>query len=213
MAYGHAVDDAALALRRMILLGELKPGDHLRQDDLAHRLGVTRVPIREAFKLLVAEGILVHRRNHGHFVEHLSTEEVRQLYWIRDALENEVVRSARWPAADTLDALRELNDQMLASARRGEIEQLLTTNRTLHFVLFDLSPSRVITSEISRLWDRVVRYHALYLYTPEAALRVVEEHTAIIDSVQARDRPLYRRLMREHRHGGESAVVDVLGTP
>jgi DNA-binding GntR family transcriptional regulator len=210
VAYGHTVDDVTHELRRMIIMGRFTAGDHLRQDALATELGVTRVPIREAFKTLVAAGVLVHRRNQGHFVAERSTSELRQLYWLRGAMENEIIRTSVWPDSAGIQDFRVLNQQMRALSGVGAVDQILAANRDLHFRLFSLSPQTFIIKEVARLWDLVAQYHALYLHTPEAVDLVVAEHAEIIDAIADHDRPRYKRLLGEHRANGERTVVSVL---
>lgn len=215
MAYGYTVDQVVADLRKMILRGDLDAGDHLRQDDLAHRLGVTRVPIREAFKTLVAEGMLVHRHNYGHFVARLSSDELQQIYWVRKVLENEVVRTSQWPRAQTLVSARALNDDIVALAANTAktavaVDEIVACNRALHFLLFDLSSKDLIIREIGRLWDVSEQYHRVYLYEPDTIARVVREHAGIIDALEARDRSTYRRLLTEHRQRGESSVHQLI---
>lgn len=81
----------AQEIRKLINRGQLPPGLQLRQSDLADRFGISRVPVREALKLLAAESIIEHDPNRGFFVAPLSTDEARQLYRLRHLLEAELL--------------------------------------------------------------------------------------------------------------------------
>lgn len=70
--YWLKAEPATSRLRELVASGSCRPGEHLRQDHVAQLLGLTRVPVREAFETLTAERILVHRRNLGHFVAELT---------------------------------------------------------------------------------------------------------------------------------------------
>lgn len=183
----------------MIASGELEPGDHLRQDDLAQRLGTTRVPIREAFKALTADGVLVHRRNQGHFVARLTSKELRQLYWLRDTLEDEVARTARWPESNVLCNLRALNDQFGSHGHSGALNLMHQVDSVLHFTLWSLSPLQVIVAELSRNQRLREPYRTLVPYNTEMVDRSVADHKAIIDALQRHDRAAYEELLAAHR--------------
>ena len=87
--------EAVLAeLRRAIVTGELAPGEQVLQDALAERFGVSRVPLREALKILEGEGQVTYRPHRGYFVAELDVDDLREVYRIRDLLESEAVRVA-----------------------------------------------------------------------------------------------------------------------
>ena len=84
--------EAVLAeLRRAIAAGELRPGEQVLQDALAERFGVSRVPLREALKILEGEGQVTYRPHRGYFVAELDLDDLREVYRIRDLLETEAI--------------------------------------------------------------------------------------------------------------------------
>lgn len=202
--YGGKAEGATLALREMIARGELSPGQHLRQDQLAQHIGTTRVPIREAFKTLVAEGLLVHRRNEGHFVVELSSHELHQLCWLRSTLEDELARTARWPDASLLARCRELNEQILALGPHvlephGAIYEIIELDLALHLELWNLSDQEMLTSELLRVWRIMGPYRMSMGYTPQVVEEeVVQGHAALIDALERRDRHAYRSALSRH---------------
>lgn len=216
LIHGNGKGERTLsALRNMIARGELRPGEQLRQDHLAHRIGTTRVPIREAFKTLVAEGLLVHRPNHGHFVARLNSHELGQLCWLRRVLEDELARTARWPDAALVAHLRELNDRIRALGSRvleqhDAVYEITEIDLALHIDLWKLSEQKVLTGEILRVWRMMGPYRTAMGYTP----RMVEEevfqgHAALIDALERRDRDAYRSSLARHLERA-SRVVDFL---
>ena len=74
-------------LRRLILSGGAPPGTQIPPAEIADAFGVSPIPVREALKTLVGEGLIVHRRNAGYRVSQLSTEELREIYFVRGTLE------------------------------------------------------------------------------------------------------------------------------
>lgn len=197
--YGSKVERAVLALRDMIARGELLPGEHLRQDQLAQRLGTTRVPVREAFKTLVAEGLLVHRRNEGHFVIKLTSHELHQLCWLRTVLEDELARTARWPDTASVAHLRELNDRIRALGPRVAMHEIVEIDLALHLEMWNLSDQKLLIGELLRVWRMMGPYRVLMGYTPQVVEEViVSGHTALIDALERRDRHAYRSSLANH---------------
>ena len=158
---GALSDQMVEKVRRAILRGMLYPGEHLSQSRLAEDFAVSKVPVREALKQLHAEGLLQHDRNRGYFVARPSRSEARQLYRMRRWLESELLRGARWPDAAELASLRELLAivaEPLTAANREEWTDALARMR---FMIFDLSPDKILLREARRLWTLTDRFRAL----------------------------------------------------
>src|ERR1700753_537257 len=110
-------------IREMITKGVLAPGVHLRQAELADQFGVSRVPVREALKLLAAESLVLHDQNRGFFVASVSSDEARQLYRIRQLLEGEVLSTIEWPDKEMLVQFEKAVDEiekLQATGQRAE---------------------------------------------------------------------------------------------
>src|SRR5947207_6600193 len=106
-------------LRSAILQGNLSPGEQIRQAEWADRLGISRIPVREALKSLAAEGLLSHDHNRGYFVTRFGPLEMAQIYLMRRLLEAELIRGLDLPRPDHIQRLRELG-QAAARAKMGE---------------------------------------------------------------------------------------------
>src|SRR5690606_7159665 len=104
----------AQQIREMISRGVLSPGVHLGQTELADRFETSRAPVREALKLLASEGTLQHDKNRGFFVSQFSSDEVRQLYRLRELVEGEVLESVVWPDEAKLAVLQQQLDHLLS---------------------------------------------------------------------------------------------------
>lgn len=166
-------------------------------------LDTTRVPVREAFQRLVAEGVLEHVKNRGHFVTLLGSAELEQLCWMRAALEDEVIRTTEWPNEAGFAKLRELADEvaMFASHERPyDYGKVTRADRKFHYALWALSPLTVIHRELVRVWRQTEPY---YIYMPlsdhNQVANSVAEHESILGAIAARDRELYLERMVTHR--------------
>jgi DNA-binding GntR family transcriptional regulator len=203
------------AVRQMILSGELLPGETIRPARLAGRLGMSRIPVREALTALQAEGVVTYTPRIGHAVARFSAAEFAQVYLMRRLLEAELLGSADLAAAD-LGFLEQRNAGLarLAGGPAGDGEWLLERkrlNREFHFHLLGLSPHRVILAETERLWNMSELYRSLYAYDPLSLERIVAEHAAIIDAVRDRSRTALLAAADRHRGSAEIAVLRRLG--
>ncbi|CAB3723772.1 HTH-type transcriptional regulator McbR [Paraburkholderia rhynchosiae] len=181
----------AAETRKLINRGTLAPGFQLRQSDLAERFGISRVPIREALKLLAAEGIIEHDPNRGFFVAQLSSEEARQLYRMRQLLEAELLITIEWPTPAQMKRLKamlaRLEELLSAGNREGWIEH----HRAFHDMIFDLSPNKVIKREVLRMMRLTDRYRALAAdISAHPQHRSANIETQLLKALESKDRDL-----------------------
>jgi DNA-binding GntR family transcriptional regulator len=207
---GGAVGTAVVAIRELIRLRELLPGEPVRQQDMAKRLGMSRVPVREALKALQTEGIVSHSPNQGYFVSKFSADELDQIYLMRRVLETALLQALVFPDAERLAAIVELNGRLAAAAAAGEVAPVVQLNREFHEAVFSLSPLRTVHREVRRLWEMSESYRALYLYGP-GRTRIAQEHQAIIDALGARDLDALIAATNRHRSGAQEEVAAMLG--
>ncbi|WP_323959497.1 FCD domain-containing protein [Arthrobacter sp. JZ12] len=198
---------ALAELRRMIIAGEVEPGQPLRQDALAERLGVSRVPLREAFKILEGEGQIVYEPHRGFKVARLSLEDLLEVYRIRKLLETEAASAAVERADSSVlqamkDAAREVEDASAAA----DILPMTEANRRFHFVLLSASGMPRLEKLIQVLWDATDTYRFVYYGTPTNRERVEAEHNLIIDAFAARDAERLVKHLDEHRDHAVDAL-------
>ena len=173
----------ASELRAQIVRGTLLPGEHLGQTQLADRFERSKVPIREALKLLATEGFLRHDRNRGYFVAPLELEEARQLYKLRRWLETELLETAEWPNEKTIARLRARFDELDKIDQVQNFDSWAKTLEGLRYSLFDLSPQKVVLREATRLWRLTDRYRTLLPRT-----MAVSPERKLLDALAAKDR-------------------------
>ncbi|HLS77659.1 MAG TPA: GntR family transcriptional regulator [Nocardia sp.] len=209
---GRTTGRVVAELERLIASGELLPGQPIRQVLMAERLGVSRLPIREALRHLTAEGLVSHEHNVGYTVARLRQSDFDQIYLMRAALEPELLRSLPAFSAAALAEVTELGQRVAEAAERGDVPAMRMHNKAFHFAIFERSPLNLVVAEVRRLWTLAMPYHAAYLYDPAARARVVTEHDQMIDALARHDNERLVRLMREHRRGGEESAGITLRT-
>lgn len=199
----------AEGIRELITRGALGPGVHLGQAELASRFKASRVPIREALKLLVSEGLIQHDANRGFFVAAMSTDDAVQLYRVRHLLEHELLSTIKWPGSQELDELRteakEL-DRLLVEGKRSE---WANRHREFHRAIFELSDQKVLVREVVRLWTRTDRYRSL-LPPPSPAEGGRSGERALVEALAKRDRKGLLRIFEKHRTYVEAVLVNTL---
>lgn len=205
-----SVEKCLFEVRKMILTGELLPGEKVHQVDLAQRLDVSRIPLREALSTLAAEGILTHRRNSGYQVSRFSSDDLSELYLMRRLLETELIRSATL-GRDLAEKLEGINEQIRITDPSAHPKLYQDLNQRFHFLIFERSPLRLVREDVARLWYRSSFYRSLYLHEVTTASRVVIEHEGIIEAVGADDLESLIALSDDHREGTEHLATQRLG--
>jgi DNA-binding GntR family transcriptional regulator len=194
---GDSVEAASEAIRDLITGRELLPGQQLRQDELAERLGFSRGPTREALQALRKEGIVRHAKNRGYVVTRFDYFEMQQLYKLRDLVESEVLLSLPKPTAKQVARLRSLNNQL---AKSRDMQSTIRLNEAFHFEMFELSPLKLLVEEIDRLWKMATAYRSLGVAVSATPERVMAEaHDGILDAFARHDLDELVKQCREHR--------------
>ncbi|MER7538571.1 GntR family transcriptional regulator [Streptomyces sp. NPDC097704] len=198
-------------LRRAITTGELRPGGPIRQEALAARFEVSRVPLREALKALEAEGLVVHHVHRGYFVAELSLNDLEEIYRIRQLLETEAVRMAvRWTPDGTIAALERIQRDVERAADEGDVAAMAAANRLFHFTLIEASGMPRLVRLIATLWDATDAYRSLYYAESGHRKQAIREHRAVISSLRHGDEENTVRWLDEHRAHAVAALREVL---
>jgi DNA-binding GntR family transcriptional regulator len=193
--------------RRAILTGDYAPGSALRLQELAARNGVSMIPVREALRMLEAEGFIESIPNRGARVASLSMEDMLDVYRTRIVLELEALRQAVPNITPPILAkARKLNNKIVRQfEQKGHAEY--EDHRAFHFALYEPSGSKWLMRLISIVWDHTERYRRIGAsrVTPASA-RV--EHERILDLIGAGDVPGAVDALRNHlEHSVEQFTV------
>jgi len=198
-------------VRRAIVTGDLKPGEQIVQDALAEQYGVSRVPLREALKILEGEGQVTYKPHKGYFVTELSTADLEEVYRLRELLEGEAIRVGIPRLTDEdLHRIAEAAEECEAASAAMDIVGLTAANRRFHFELIESSEMPRLTRLVSVLWDSTDVYRSLYYGDSAHRATVIEEHRAIVAAARARDADEVVRLLQEHREHAIEGVRAVL---
>ncbi|OYD66682.1 DNA-binding GntR family transcriptional regulator [Rhodococcus sp. OK302] len=197
-------------IRQMIVSGELLPGQKVHQAELAERLDVSRIPVREALSTLQAEGVLEHKSNTGYTVTRFSSEDLAELYLMRRLLETEILASIDLSSVDVAE-LERIQEQVDNAEPSEQGPEFLEVNHRFHFRLFEYSPLRRVLQEVERLWYLSDFYRALYVHEKSSRQKVSDDHERILQAVRNQDSVELIRASDEHRSATEVLVASRLG--
>lgn len=195
-------EEVAAQLREMIVNGELVAGKKAPEADLCQRFGVSRTPMREAFKALAAEGLIRLVPNRGAIVAKISREDVAELFPIMGALEGLAgeLACARVTNAE-LARIRRSHEQMVRHYERGEIAPYYRLNRAIHEAIFEAAGNVTLTAMFQTLVARTASVRFTAQKSPARWAEAVADHDAMLKALEARDGPALGRILRDHiRH-------------
>ena len=204
--------EAVLAeLRRLITAGRLRPGQQIVQDALAVQFGVSRVPLREALKILEGEGQVTYVAHRGYFVTQLSLSDLIEVYRIREILEAEAVTIAvPQMTAEDFHRLDEAERDVQAAADIGDVVAMTSANRRLHFAILDACALPRLVWLIRLLWDATEVYRSVYYNDANNREMVDSEHQALVAAVRAGDAATALVVLTAHREHAIAALRPVL---
>lgn len=210
MGSGTADQEVLAAVRDLLTTGQLRPGQPVRQGDLAAQLGVSRVPVREALQTLQAIGLLEHLPNRGYVVASLTFAEIEELYRLRQIIETDAIRQgfAGGPSQQMIWKMRRAHEQeRLASTADIVLSNRL--NREFHFPLFEAS-TRLQQRLIAQMWDSTDPYRILYYAHGGILSRSLDEHAEILAATEAGDLDRVIQLSDEHRYHGVKELARIM---
>jgi DNA-binding GntR family transcriptional regulator len=188
----------ATYLRDAILGGDLRPGDRIRQEEVAERFGASRLPVREALRTLEAEGLAESEPHKGARVPRLSQHEVEVIYEMRERLEPlALVESLPQLGEVDHDRLEEVQQRIEANE---DLEKFLDLDREFHMLTYSGCHIDPLSSMVTRLWNSTQHYRRAYVALGgRSRMWVVNsEHRLILDAVRRRDAQDAERFLAGH---------------
>lgn len=142
-------------LRKMILFGDLVPGQAITIQGLTTQMNAGMTPVREALRRLIAEGALTHQGNRRVSVPVLTTQCLNELAFMRKTLEPELTRRAANHMTETaLAELEAIDDELNTAIAQGDIAGYLTHNHRFHALIYGCADAPIITATVDQLWLR-----------------------------------------------------------
>ncbi|MDT0261657.1 GntR family transcriptional regulator [Jatrophihabitans lederbergiae] len=202
-------DQVLVALRQRIVNGDYAPGERLTEDRLAEDFGVSRNPVREALRVVQAEGFVVMVPRRGAVVASPDATTIADMFAVRQRLETLAARLAaeRASAADVV-VLRELLDAARQATDQVQFARVAELNSQLHLKVIDISGNRWLSAMASALY-----LHVQWVFRMGAAHRAPHswvEHIRLVDAIEAGDPDAAEAAAMAHVDAASTAALDTL---
>jgi DNA-binding GntR family transcriptional regulator len=204
-----AANQVANVLRQWIVTGRLAAGRHIKQEAIAEELGVSRVPVREAFVILEAEGIIVREKYKGAFVAKISLAEIKETYLLRDLLESFLFEKALPLISE--DDLRQAENIIRQSDEAQTSQDWTRLNVEFQMTLYRpslLSLTMQTLVSVLRRSDRYFRLQQAISRTLRDSRR--DQHQRIVDVIRSGDHEAALQAMRLHIQDNSVEVIEYL---
>lgn len=192
-------DQVFQKLRKDILTGRYKRGEELVEGTVGKELGVSRTPVREAFRQLELEGLVEVIPHRGTFVDGISAKDIHDIYMIRSRLEG---LCAGWAARlRTEEELEKLEETVYLSkfhAQKEHYEQVFELDSRFHEILYEASHSRMLAHTLSDFHQYVQKARKMSITSRSRSRKSNEEHQAILEAIRAQDAGKVEELATQH---------------
>ncbi len=186
-------------LKKAIITGEIPAGERIVETEYADRLHISRTPLREALRKLERDGLVEYVMRRGVVVHAFTTEDVDQIYTIRNSLEMltlpYIIENA---TAEDIASLREKLAAMDALISKDDVEGLSPLARDFHTCLTAISGKNRILRVIEGQDEYIRRFSAMAIQQENRRSSAHEEHHKLVDLVEKKDLPALEELMRHH---------------
>ncbi|MGJ7541816.1 GntR family transcriptional regulator [Variovorax sp. LT1R16] len=200
-------DEVATALREEIFAGVLVPGSFLDEAALCERLAISRTPLREALKVLTAEGLLRHEPRRGCFVAEVTERDLDEIFPVISLLEGRCAWEAARNASDAdIATLESLHDKLVKHAAAKRITAYYATNLVIHEAIITLADNRWLAQTIGDLRKILKLARLQQLNAPGRLAQSLSEHLAVFAALKARDSDGAEAAMRTHLNRQREAL-------
>lgn len=186
-------------LREDILSGKYDEHEELKEVAIGEEMGVSRTPVREAFRQLELEGLIQIIPNKGAYVTGITEKDVRDIYHIRSLLEG---LCARWATEHiTREQMEEMEENVYLAkfhAQKGHLEQLADLDNRFHDILYEACNSKILEHQLKDFHQYVLRVRKKTLASANRGPQSNEEHEGIMEAIKAQNADLAEQLANRH---------------
>ncbi|MDE7252327.1 MAG: GntR family transcriptional regulator [Acetatifactor sp.] len=186
-------------LRDDILSGKYEEHEELKEVAIGEELGVSRTPVREAFRQLELEGLIQIIPNKGAYVTGITEKDVQDIYMIRSLLEG---LCARWATEHiTKEQMEEMEENIYLAkfhAQKGHLDQLAELDNRFHDIMYEACNSKMLEHQLKDFHQYVLRVRKKTLNNANRGPKSNEEHEQIMEAIKAGDADLAEKLANQH---------------
>lgn len=201
-------EELVARLRTMIVDGTMPPGKKVPEKDLCERFAVSRTPLREALKVLAADGLLYLEPNRGAWVTELTESEVSEVFPVLGALEALSGELACENITDEeLAALRRHHDQMMLSYKEQDLDDYFQANQRIHAGILSAARNETLVIQCEALSARMQRARYLANISEDRWAEAVSEHEEIIAALEVKDGKALGEILKKHMHNKQLSIL------
>ena len=168
-----------------IIKNELKPGERLKETEIGQKMGVSRGPVREAFRLLEAEGLVINQPRKGLIVSPLNMEEVEDIYEIRPWLEGNITRLAVDNTSDRfITELEEIIKKMFKYVQQEDLLDYTIMDAEFHKKIYENPNNQILIGIMSNLWKKCLRYLFITNSQPGELHLSYQKHNDLLNAIK-----------------------------
>lgn len=197
-------------IRNAIVNGQLAAGTRVAEPDLADKFGISRTPIREAFRQLESEGFITVIPRKGAVVASLSPKDVADFYDLKAVLEGYAARTAaKKLTPKDIDRMESVNRQMETAAAKKDVRRVLSLHNEFHDIFVKSCGNEKLHSIVQNLVMQFQRFR-LILAMPGRVEGIIEQHREIIDAFRKQDSDLAESLVQKNAFYGKKILLKEL---
>ena len=186
-------------LEAEIAAGRLAPGSRLDEQDIALRFGVSRTPVREAFRLLAASHLVELRGRQGAMVRSIKAHALIEMFQVMAELEGLCARLAsRRGDKPFRENITKIHQQLIIQSESGDIDAFYDVNTEFHEAIYEASRNAFLADQTRKLRNQVAAYRRRVTHMPSRIADTLREHEEIIQAILAHDGERSHRAMRDH---------------
>ncbi|WP_188578228.1 GntR family transcriptional regulator [Azorhizobium oxalatiphilum] len=186
-------------LEAAISAGRLEPGSRLDEQEIAVRYGVSRTPVREAFRLLAASGLVELRGRQGAVVRTIGAHALIEMFQVMAELEGLCARlAARRATPEQLEKIRAIHAKLEQVAPLRDVDVFYDVNQEFHEAIYEASHNAFLADQTRRLRNQVAAYRRRVTRMPTRISDTLREHLTVIEAIEAHDAELAHKAMRDH---------------
>jgi DNA-binding GntR family transcriptional regulator len=203
-----ASERVASVLADRILSGSLAPGTRILQDELAEELGASRIPVREALRILSSRGLVTLRANVGAWVSQMTLHDLTLSYTVRERIEplllTESMTRLRDSDVDRMDKIQQRIEQ------NEGVEAFLRLDREFHWTSYSAHQSPQLAEMVHQLWDTTQHYRRAFvqLAHSEGSWVIDAEHRLLLEALRRRDEETASAVLELHIRRTRLALAD-----
>jgi len=202
--------EVASALRKAILDGDIPPGERLIETDLAEMMNVSRMPVREALRMLENEGLVQHIPRIGLVTVEFSEQDIREIYAIREALEAYAITIVVQKATEEdLDDLEKACDAEEKCRNSDNIKQLFKSMANFNDLLYKSCNMSRLIDQIVRSQEYLQHFRNKLMRSPERCTVALNEHRELLYALRDRDEDRSVSIIRRHLRGALKSYLEI----